>query len=450
MKILYLTAGAAGMYCGSCFLDNALAAELMSRGHDVILVPLYTPTLTDERNVSQPRVFFGGISVYLEQHLPFFRKTPWFIDRLWDSARVIRLFSGRGISPNPENLGALTVSMLKGRNGHQRKELDKLLHWLKSEGAPEIVHFQNSLLIGLVPPIKELLDRPVCVTLQGEDYFLERLAERYRHDALELMRAGVSSVDAFVVYSDFYAARMANLLNIPDRKMFVSPMGINLTGLQPAAVRNHGVRRIGYLARVAPEKGLHLLCEAYRILRQHHHLPPMRLEVAGYLAREHQSYLAQIQRDMKSWGLAPEFHYHGVLDRGEKIRFLQQLDVFSVPVVFEDPKGLPVLEAMACGVPVVQPKLGGFPEILATTSGGLLFHPGSAADLAQGIRSVLMDGDLASSLQSNAVEGVQRHYGAAKMAERTMALYKGLRSGRAMQTSGVGLASPRDSQGPPR
>jgi len=130
MKILYLTAGAAGMYCGSCLLDNALATELIARGHDVILLPLYTPTLTDEKNVSQRRIFFGGISVYLEQHVPFFRNTPWFFDRLWDSARVIKLFSGRGISPNPEDLGALTVSMLKGENGHQHKELDKLLHWL--------------------------------------------------------------------------------------------------------------------------------------------------------------------------------------------------------------------------------------------------------------------------------------------------------------------------------
>ncbi|NOT60097.1 MAG: glycosyltransferase family 1 protein, partial [Acidobacteria bacterium] len=64
MRILYFTAGAAGMYCGSCLRDNALATELMRQGHDVTLVPLYTPTLTDEPNVSQEKVLFGGISVY--------------------------------------------------------------------------------------------------------------------------------------------------------------------------------------------------------------------------------------------------------------------------------------------------------------------------------------------------------------------------------------------------
>ena len=440
MKILYLTAGAAGMYCGSCLLDNALATEFIARGHDVVLLPLYTPTLTDEENVSQPRVFFGGISVYLEQYFPLFRRTPWFFDRLWDSAKVIRLFSGRGISPNPEDLGELTVSMLKGENGHQRKELDKLLHWLQSESPPGVVHFQNSLLIGLARPIQQMLNRPICITLQGEDYFLERLDDRYRLEALELMRAGVSSVDAFVVYSDFYANLMSDLLRIPTGKMHIVPMGMNLAGFEPRHARSSGVHRIGYFARVAPEKGLHILCEAYRILRLEHQLPPMRLEVAGYLAREHEGYLAQVQKKMKASGLESEFQYHGVLDRSSKIRFLQQLDVFSVPVVFDDPKGLPILEAMACGVPVVQPRRGGFPEIQANTSGSLLFESGDAQGLANGLRSVLLDEELARTLSRNGAEGVPRHYSVGKMADRTMTLYESLQNNRSQTLVETGKA----------
>jgi len=443
MKILYLTAGAAGMYCGSCLLDNALATELMARGHDVILLPLYTPTLTDEKNVSQPRIFFGGISVYLEQHIPFFRKTPWLFDRLWDSAKVIRLFSGRGISPNPEDLGALTVSMLKGENGNQRKELDKLVHWLRAESPPDVVHFQNSLLIGLARPIQQTLSRPICVTLQGEDYFLERLDEKYRRAALDLMRAGVSSVDAFVVYSEFYANLMSDLLKIPESKIHIVPMGMNFAGFEPRPNRSSGVQRIGYFARVAPEKGLHLLCEAYRILRQEHQLPRMRLDVAGYLAREHQSYLAAIVNKLKLWGLEDEIHYHGVLDRSSKIQFLQQLDAFSVPVVFGDPKGLPVLEAMACGVPVVQPRCGGFPEILANASGGVLFAPGDAQGLADGIRSVLLDEQFARTLKRNGVEGVHRHYSVKQMADRTMSLYEGLQKNRDVKSISAGKVEAR-------
>ena len=87
MRLLYLTAGAAEMYCGSCLRDNALAAALLARGHDVVLTPIYTPTTTDEPNVSASRVFFGGVSVFLEQHVPLFRYTPAFLDQVWDSTR---------------------------------------------------------------------------------------------------------------------------------------------------------------------------------------------------------------------------------------------------------------------------------------------------------------------------------------------------------------------------
>lgn len=425
MKILYLTAGAAGMYCGSCLLDNALAAEFMRCGHDVLLLPLYTPTLTDEKNVSQRRVFFGGISVYLEQYFPLFRKTPWLLDRLWDSERIIRLFSGRAISPNPELLGALTVSMLRGEDGNQRKELDKLLHWLLSEGPPDVVHVQNSLLVGLIGPIRKALNRPVCVTLQGEDFFLEHLHTPYQQQALELMRSKVDTVDAFLTYTRFYADRMAALLHIPSEKVHVIPLGINLSDLQCRSAASSSTLRIGYLARIAPEKGLHVLCEAYRILRQRGGLQQSRLEVAGYLAPEHKSYLASLQQKMTTWGLVDEFRYHGVLDRNAKVQFLQQLNVFSVPVTFDDPKGLSVLEAMASGVPVVQPKRGAFVEMLQQTSGGILVEP-NAASLAEGLRSVLSDPAVAAELGRQAAAGVQHRHSIAAMANQTIAMYEGL------------------------
>ena len=101
MNILSITAGAAGMYCGSCSRDNALAVELLARGHKVTLLPLYTPTNPDEDNVSRKRVLFGGISVYLQQYAPIFRRLPRFFDRLWDSPWVIKAFAGRSISTDP-------------------------------------------------------------------------------------------------------------------------------------------------------------------------------------------------------------------------------------------------------------------------------------------------------------------------------------------------------------
>ena len=214
MRILQITAGAGGMYCGSCLLDNALATELLARGHDVLLLPVYTPTLTDEDNVSDGHVFFGGISVYLEQHVPLFRKTPAFLDRLWDAAPVIRAATGRGVSVEPHSLGELTVSTLKGEAGHQAKEFRKLVGHLEHLAPFDLVILPNSLLISMAPPLRRALKRPILCSLQGEDLFLESLDEPHRTQSKELIRQHAPAVDGFVAASDYYADFMASLLGL--------------------------------------------------------------------------------------------------------------------------------------------------------------------------------------------------------------------------------------------
>ncbi len=303
MKILYLTGGAGQMYCGSCLRDNALATELISRGHDVTLLPVYTPTLTDEPNVSGDKVFFGGISVYLEQYVPFFRRSPKWLDRLWDSTLMLDLASRRSISTSPKMLGEMTVSMLKGEDGFQHKEISKLLEWLRHEGPPDIISLPYTLLLGLAGPIKEALGRPVCCTLQGEDLFLEGLQEPYRGEAKALIRANIKHVDAFIAVSEYYARFMPDYLGIPPEKISVVPLGINLKGYGQRIAARPGPFTVGFFARLAPEKGLHVLADSYRRLRARGDLQNARLEVAGYLAPEHKTYLDDIETDMRKCGL---------------------------------------------------------------------------------------------------------------------------------------------------
>ena len=426
MKILSITAGAAGMYCGSCLRDNALAAELMARGHDVILLPLYTPTLTDEPNVSQSKVFFGGISVYLQQHLALFRNTPWLLDRLWDSTSALKAASRRSIPTSPQLLGELTLSMLRGKDGFHGKELRKFLRWVESEPRPDVVNLPNSLLLGLAEPIKKSLNVPVYCTLQGEDLFLEGLEEGHRAKALDLIRSQVESVDLFLAVSEYYAGFMSDYLRIPPKKIEVVPLGISLEGYPSLDHTKKDCFTVGYFARVCPEKGLHVLCEAYRRLRRRSDFPKARLEAAGYLAPEHASYLNGIERQMTDWGLSREFQYRGVLDRQQKIEFLRGLDVLSVPSPYNEPKGLYLLEAMAAGVPVVQPRRGAFPEIIEKTHGGLLVETDNYESLADGISSIAKDPNLARQLSHNGFAGVREHYSVARMAERTLEVYGAL------------------------
>jgi glycosyltransferase involved in cell wall biosynthesis len=291
----------------------------------------------------------------------------------------------------------------------------------------------------LARPIKEALGCPVCCTLQGEDLFLENLSEPYRSTSLGLIRANIESADAFVAVSDYYAGSMADYLGIPPDKMHVVPLGINLQGYGPRRPSPSQPFTVGFFARVAPEKGLHLLCEAYRRLRERGDVVEARLEAAGYLAPEHRDYLKGIERKMKDWGLGEEFHYRGVLDREEKIGFLQGLDVFSVPTTCDEPKGLFLLEAMASGVPVVEPRRGSFPEVIERTQGGILVAPEDPDSLAEGILSLYRDPALRLQLGRQGADGVRRHHSVARMADRALEVYGRLSGTEAPQEADAAL-----------
>ena len=426
VKILSITAGAAGMYCGSCLRDNSLAAELTQLGHQVTLLPVYTPTLTDEPNVSQRRVFFGGLSVYLQQLHPLFRKTPWLLDRVWDSRAVLKFFSGLGVKTDPRQLGALTLSMLQGEDGFQKKELLKLISWLKREPPPDIINLPNSLLIGLAQPLRTALQRPVCCTLQGEDLFLNGLPEPYRSKALESMRRQVRWVDGFAPVSRHCSSYMQELLGIDPDRMHLIPLGVRAGDYGNRRSARSETFRVGFLSRIAPEKGLHQLCRAYRHLKQRKDIGPTRLEVAGYLGPEHRAYMQRIRKQIRQWGLDGEFCYHGSLDRLAKIRFLENLDVLSVPATHDEHKGIPILEAMASGIPVVQPRRGSFTEMIEKTSGGLLTDPDRENSLEEGLHAIYRDPGLADRLARNGRQGVKDHYSLSRMAAVAVEAYRAI------------------------
>ena len=161
MKIAYLAAGAAGMYCGSCLHDNTLATALIQGGDEVLLIPTYTPLRTDEKDVSVPKLFYGGINVYLQQKLSLFRRTPWWFDSLLNAPWLVGTLAKLGSSVDPHQLGALTTSMLEGEQGHQKKELDKLIRWLAEEIRPDVVHLSNSMLVGMTRELRQRLKVPV-------------------------------------------------------------------------------------------------------------------------------------------------------------------------------------------------------------------------------------------------------------------------------------------------
>jgi glycosyltransferase involved in cell wall biosynthesis len=233
----------------------------------------------------------------------------------------------------------------------------------------------------------------------------------------------VNDVDLFIAVSEFYVERMHAMLGIPLEKIAVVPLGINTDGYEGPRPGRRETFRIGFFARVAPEKGLMELAETYRVLRQEKGLPPARLEAAGYLGAAQRAYLARVERQLRDWGLADEFRYHGSVDREQKIAFLRGLDVLSVPGPYPDPKGTYLLEAMATGTPVVQPKRGAYVETIERTGGGLLVEQTTDA-LADGILQLWRDPDYAASLGARGAEGVRQHYSVASEANRVLEVFQ--------------------------
>jgi glycosyltransferase involved in cell wall biosynthesis len=396
LKITYLTAGAAGMYCGSCMNDNTVARGLIDLGVDVQLLPMYTPIRTDEDDVSENQVFFGGINVYLQQRIPLFRFVPRALVRVLDRPSLLRWATSRAVKTDPKQLGALTVSMLRGTRGLQRKEVRRLCAYLTASSPPDVLVLTNALIAGCVPELKATLKCPALVTLQGDDIFLDSLPEPHKSRALEEIRRLSTEIDGFLTHSQYYADYMATYLRIPRDKFHHIQLGIDIRDFassewEPRADTDQGPSSIGYLARIAPEKGLHNLVDAFIQLRQMPKTEDTQLTIIGWLGEHHRAYADQQLEKLRCAGLRDSVEMSTSVDRGQKLEMLRQIRLLSVPTTYREPKGIYVLESLAAGVPVVQPAHGIFPELIHSTGGGKLVPPENPGQLAAALHELLID-----------------------------------------------------------
>jgi len=436
VNLIQITPGAGGMYCGNCLRDNALVAELRRLGHDVLLLPMYLPLNLDERDESAGTpVFFGGINVYLEQKFPAFRNAPNWLRRWLASPALLRWATGRAAKTRPEEVGELTISMLRGEEGNQARELEELIRWLRTQPRPEVVCLSNALLIGLARRLKrEWGSRIVCL-LGGEDSFLDALPTNHRDPAWQTLAARATDVDQFVAPSRYFADLMLRRLGLPAGRAVVIPNGINLEGYQdgelnpadhatpdrPSPIPDPHSPVLGYFARMCPEKGLDLLVDAYLILRRRDAGKPLRLRIGGSCGPADEPFVQSLRRKLAAAGVLAEVEFCPNLDRAAKIVFLRSLSVFSVPARCGEAFGLYLIEAMAAGVPVVQPRHAAFPEIIEATGGGVLCEPGSPEALAAAIKGLLRNPGHARELGEAGRSAVWQDFTIHRMAERLLA-----------------------------
>ena len=430
MNIVQITPGAGAMYCGNCFRDNALVAELRRAGHDVTMVPLYLPLTLDEDDQSAGTpIFFGGISVYLEQKSNLFQHAPRWFRRLLASRKLLAKVAGRAASTRAAEVGEMLISMLRGEEGRQARELEELIAWLKTQPQPDVICLSNALLVGLARRLKSELRARVVCSLQGEDVFLDALPQPHRDTAWRLLGERTADVDGFIAPSRYFGDLMVKRLGLRLGKLSVVHNGISLEGYEvrkyPSGVQSPRAPVLGYLARMCREKGLDVLVEAFILLKQRGKITRLKLHVGGSCGPGDEPFVKSLRKRLASAGFIGEAAFFPNLSRVEKISFLEALSVFSVPANYGEAFGLYVIEAMAAGVPVVQPRSGAFPEILEATGGGLICEPGDAKSLANAIETLLLDEARARTVGDTGQSAVFNHFNVAAMSEGMLSAFKG-------------------------
>lgn len=430
VKIIYIASGAANMYCGSCMHDNALAAAMIAAGEEVSLFPLYTPMRLDEESVGERQIFYGGIQAYLMQKYPrpFLGRDLLF--HLAGSQAILRLLPhfDIGSAVDPVANAELTISMLKGENGNQRELLQELVGWVKSTYRPDVIHVTNALLIGVAREFKRSLQVPITCGLHGEDIFLEGMPQQYQQEALKIIRERAEDVDRFLAISTYYRDMFSKWVGLDRSKIDVVWPGIALRDYRELPAEGAASRplTIGFLARFVPEKGLHLLVDAFIQLYRSGEFPDLQLLAGGYVSRAYKTYMDGIRNKIRDHGLENRIRLLGTLERAEKLNFFKQIDVFSVPAPYREPKGISILEALASGVPVVQPDHGAYPEWIGATQGGLIHRPNDSADLAEKLALLLGDASLRKRLGQQGRQGVIEKFSAECMASATLGVFQKL------------------------
>lgn len=428
MNIIQITPGAGAMYCGNCFRDNTLVAALRQMGHEVTMVPLYLPLTLDEEDESAGTpIFFGGINVYLEQKSGLFRKAPRWVRRILASRKLLAWAAGRAASTRASDVGDILLSMLRGEEGRQARELEELIAWLRRQGQPDVICLSNALLVGMARRLKAGLQTRVICTLQGEHSFLDGLPDSHRAAAWQLLSERAADVDLFIAPSRYFGDLMAERLGLPAEKVRVVYNGIKLDGFSVGG-RGSRVERqkapvLGFFARMCREKGLDTLVEAYIHLKNRGKVPRLKLHIGGSCGSADEVLVKSLRKRLAEAGYIGEVNFSPNLSHAEKLAFLEVLTVFSVPASYSEAFGLYVIEALAAGVPVVQPRAGAFPELIDATGGGVVCESGDPKALADGIEELLLNPDRARALSEAGRKAVLEKFSAEAMACNTLQVF---------------------------
>ncbi|MBN1466821.1 glycosyltransferase family 4 protein [candidate division KSB1 bacterium] len=427
MKIVHIIPGSGGtFYCQNCMRDNELIRALRDRGHDVIMVPMYLPLNVDvDGLMGDTPVFYGAINVYLKEKLPFYRHAPEWMERLLDSESMLQFAAKKAGSTRASGLEEMTISMLLGEEGRQASELEHLIEFLNRHVKPDVVHLSNALLLGLARRLKQDVGAGVVCSLQDENEWIDPMQPSYQEQVWDLMAERAHDVDAFIAASHYYAEKSIRQMRLPAEKVHVVYGGICFDGYEQATL-DLRPPAIGYLCRMSEYFGLGLVTDAFILLKQDARFKDLKFYATGGYTDDDKPFVDNMKKKLHRAGLLDDVEFWPEFDKPHRIQFLKKLSLLSVPVLVGEAFGAYQVEALAAGVPIVQPNVGGYREFIEQTSGGIIYEPNDSEHLANAISSLLLDPEKLRKLGRDGRNVVLERFSMRQMAEAITRVYAAL------------------------
>lgn len=423
MNIIQIIPGSGGsFYCGNCLRDSKFVDSLKRLGHNVIKIPMYLPLFSDEHDISDVPVFYGAISIYLKQLYPIFRKAPAWFDRMLNSKPLMKLAAGMAGSTNAKGLEEMTVSMLLGEQGEQSAELDKMVDWIAEHCKPDVIHLSNALLLGLARRLKQKLNVKIVCSLQDEDVWVDVMKPSFREKVWNIMSDRAADVDAFIAVSDYFSGVAKKQMNLPDEKVHTVYLGVDPADY-PFINSTSKSKEIGFISRMNHENGLDIAIDAFILLKKENGYVDWHLHLTGGSTGEDTHFLKEQKKKIDESGLRTFIHFWEGFEGQHRKNFLSRMQLISVPVRNGEAFGIYLAEAMASGIPVVQPKLGAFPEIVSQGGGGMIYEPNTPEALVEAWKSIIDDKGKMENFSNEARASVEKHFDINNQAVKLVEVY---------------------------
>ena len=400
MKIVYLITGSGGsFYCGNCYRDMLYVKAIRKvPGISVTAIPLYLPPdIHDTETPFDEHVFFGAISLFLREKVPFLRNMPAFLDKIFDASPMLKIAARQAGTTRTAGLEELTLNMINGDNKTRENEMDRLVDYLLKDSKPDTIHLSNALIIGLAKQLKKRLKIKIVCSLQNEDDWIDEMVEPYRSRAWKMISEESIHIDAFVSPSQYYKDLFIEKTGINGDNIYIVPSGIESSGELQGIKISHSPA-IGYYCRVSHQNGFDKLVDAFINIKSKDLIPDLTLHVCGGFTGDDKPFIREQIKKIKENGYKSYVKIYPEFQGSAKENFFSNIDLMSVPVRKYDAYGLYILEANTAGVPVVQPATGAFTEILENTVGGILYFPDNIEELSNSLVKLMNDNNLRKSL----------------------------------------------------